>query len=184
MHDRFGERGAQPSKSSAARRGSVRTPHLATPSLSWSQMLPVLLVVMVGAVAGCAQAGGGSGADPSPPPPRSVPATTAPATTVSGDPASCPVEELQPAVERDIPMAEGLELAEVRLTHCRNNHARVILVAAMTPDHPAGSTDDLPAYLEHTSSGWQVVAYGGHIDCAHPAGLSLEEASACRALDQ
>ncbi|MGY1620542.1 hypothetical protein ACI797_27695 [Geodermatophilus sp. SYSU D00691] len=107
--------------------------------------------------------------------------TADPPPTVVGDPAGCPVSELRPTIERAIPIAEGVEIAEVRVTHCRNDYARVVLVAKTSA--PDAAVDDLPVYLRKAAGGWSVVDYGGHITCSHEEGLGPETVKACRALE-
>jgi len=110
-----------------------------------------------------------------------VSVTADPPPTVVGDPTQCPDSELRSTIEWEIPIAEGVQIAELRLTHCRNDHARVVLVA--TTSEPSAAVDDLPVYLRRTAEGWSVVDYGGHITCSHEEGLPPETVTACRALE-
>jgi len=96
--------------------------------------------------------------------------------TVLGDPADCPVSELQPVIHREIPIAEGVK-AETRVLACRNDYAQVLLVA---PDRQ--DVEPLPIYLHHTIDGWQIVDSGGHIDCTYPEGIPQRTVDACQAL--
>lgn len=122
----------------------------------------------------------GCGADPDaelpvPPPPRTVPATTTP--SVVGDPAGCPPAELRRAVEREIPIAPGVRIAELRVLACRNDYAQVLLVAEEPP-----VVEPLPVFLHRTGDGWVYVDSGGHIDCSYPESLPDATVTACRAL--
>jgi hypothetical protein len=138
-----------------------------------------LVAVVSGLILACgAGCGGadGSRADPPlpvPPPPRTVPVTP----TVIGDPAGCPLPELRPVIERDIPMAEGVRIVELRVLACRNDYAQVLLLA-----ENSGVVDPAPIFLHRTGGTWEIVDWGGHIDCGNPEGTPDRTLAACRAL--
>jgi hypothetical protein len=126
-------------------------------------------------VAGCGSRDGGGAEPPLPvaPPPRSVPVTP----TVIGDPAGCPLPAIRPVVERDIPMAEGVRIVELRVQACRNDYAEVVVLA-----ENSGATDPLPVYLHRTGDSWSIVDWGGHIECSDPDSTPDRTLAACRAL--
>jgi hypothetical protein len=126
------------------------------------------------ALTSCGSAGGTGAALPDAPPPRTVPASAEP--TVIGNPADCPVSELEPIIKREILMAEGIK-AEVQTLACLNGYAQVLLVA---PDRP--EVEPLPIFLRHATGEWQIVDYGGHIDCTYPEGIPQRTVEACQAL--
>lgn len=111
---------------------------------------------------------------PVPPPTRRPPP---PPPSVIGDPSGCPVPEIRPVVEREIPMDEGIGLGDVQLKACRNDYAMVVLI----PEDPK-STDPLPVFLKHTGNAWVIMGAGGGIDCEFPDTLSDQLVAACQAL--
>jgi hypothetical protein len=141
--------------------------------LATEAIASLLLLVVFSACGGGDQ---GAGGEVRAPPPR-APTTTTPPSTVAGDPADCPVAELLPVLKREIPIAEGVAIGRVELTHCRNGYARVVLTAS-----PPGVTDDLLVFLMKTGRGWSVVDFGTGIGCAHEENLFPKTVAACRAL--
>ena len=122
----------------------------------------------------CGSAGDTGTALPSAPPARTVPQTSE--STVIGDPADCPVLELEPVIEREIPIADGID-PEVRILACRNDYAQVLLVV---PDR--SEVEPLPIFLRRAADGWQIVDSGTHIDCSYPEGTPQRTVDACQAL--
>jgi hypothetical protein len=141
--------------------------------LATEAIASLLLLAILSACGGGDQ---GAGDEVRAPPPR-APTTATPPSTVAGDPADCPEAELLPVLKREIPIAEGVAIGRVELTHCRNGYARVVLTAS-----PPGVADALPVFLVKTGKGWSVVDFGPGIACAREEYLSPKTVAACRAL--
>jgi hypothetical protein len=135
----------------------------------------LLTVILLLFPAGCST-GSSNRQEPAPPPARSM--TPSPTPSVVGDPAQCPTaEEVLPLVDKGIPRAAGVGIADIQMTHCRNGYARALVIPL-----PAGVTDDLPVFFRKGDSGWRIVAVGGDIVCSDEQGLDPEALAACRAL--
>jgi hypothetical protein len=131
------------------------------------------LVFLSGASCGIRDDSGTEPPLPVAPPPRSVPVTP----TVIGDPAGCPLPEIRPVIERDIPMADGVRVVELQVRACRNDYAEVVVLA-----ENSGVADPLPVYLHRTGDSWSIVDWGGHIECSDPDSTPDRTLAACRAL--
>lgn len=124
--------------------------------------------------AGCAEAKGSPSNGVTALPSR--PSTTT-ITTSAVDTTECPKPELRAIAESQIPRAEGISIAAIRVTHCRNGYTRIVLEPA-----PQGSTDDLPVFLQKVGGTWSIIYAGTGLSCSYEDGLDLETLTACRAL--
>lgn len=135
---------------------------------------PLVALSLVLLTAGCAEAKGLPSNDVTGLPPR--PSTTT-ITTSAVDATECPESELRAIAEDQIPRAEGISIAAIRVTHCRNGYTRIVLEPA-----PQGSTDDLPVFLHKVDGRWSIIYAGTGLNCAYEDGLDPETLTACRAL--
>ncbi len=135
--------------------------------------LALVFLSLVLFTAGCAEAKGlpSNGVTALPPP------STATITTSGIDTTECPESELRAIAENQIPRAEGISIAAIRVTHCRNGYTRIVLEPA-----PQGSTDNLPVFLHKVDGRWSIIYAGTGLDCSYEEGLDPETLTACRAL--
>lgn len=131
--------------------------------------LPLVLLT-----AGCAEAKGlpSNGVTAQSPLPNTTTITTSAAGTME-----CSKSELMAVAESQIPRAEGISIATIRVTHCRNGYTRIVLEPA-----PQGSTDDLPVFLHKVDGRWSIIYAGTGLDCSYEQGIDPEMLKACRAL--
>jgi hypothetical protein len=107
------------------------------------------------------------------PPPR----PTIPLAATTLDTTECPESELMAISRSQIPRAEGVNIAAIIITHCRNGYARILLKPT-----PQGSTDDLPVFLHKDDGHWRIIGFGTGLNCSYEEGLTPETLTACRAL--
>ena len=136
--------------------------------------LPLVALSLILLTAGCAEAKGSpsNGVTALPPHP-----STATITRSAVDAMGCPESELRAVAESQIPRAEGISIAAIRITHCRNGYARIVLEPA-----PQGSTDDLPVFLHKVDGSWSIIYAGTGLNCSYEDGLDPKTLTACRAL--